>query len=167
MNKLLIQVLIKTLIVFLSFSVSADNDIIESKRLSLRLAVDIASTAIAKCNKDGYQVSAVIVDRSGNEQVTLRDDYASRFTIQIAEEKANAVILSGVPSGQFRKSRNDIRSELNHMDGIIIMQGGLPITSSGTLLAAIGISGAPGGDKDEACAKYALDKFEERLEFAD
>ncbi len=142
-------------------------DSLNLKTISMDLAHDIAIETIKICRKNGYQVSAVVVDRNGLMQVALRDDLASRFTLQIAREKANSVILSGLNSGEFRKSRSDIRPELNHMDDIIIMQGAVPIEIAGSRIAAIGVSGAPGGDKDEACAQQALDKFNERLEFAD
>ena len=112
-------------------------------------------------------VSAVVVDRNGNLRAALRDDRASRFTLQIAEEKANAVILSGIDSGEFRDNREDIRQELNHMNGIIIMRGGVQIMAAGSRIGALGISGAPGGEKDEACALKALEQFDERLQFAE
>lgn len=160
-------ILVTILFLVLPMTAQAESDVITTKRLSLGLAIEIAKAAVEKCNKDGYQVSAVIVDRSGNEQVTLRDNLASRFTIQIAEEKANMTVMSGLPSGEFRKLREDIRPELNHIKGLIVMEGGLPIRSEGSLLGAIGVSGAPGGEKDEVCAKFALDKFEDRLELAD
>jgi len=143
------------------------NDSLTVKTISMELARDIANESINVCRKKGYQVSAVVVDRSGLIQVALRDDLASRFTLQIAEEKANSVILSGINSGEFRQSRGDIRPELNHMDGIIIMQGALPIETAGSRIGAIGVSGAPGGEKDELCAQKALEHFSERLEFAD
>ena len=142
-------------------------DSLTVKTISLELARDIASESIKTCRKKGFQVSAVVVDRNGLIQVALRDDLASRFTLQIAEEKANSVILSGLNSGQFRKSRGDIRPELNHMDDLIIMQGALPIEMAGSRIGAIGVSGAPGGDIDEACAQQALDKVSERLDFAE
>ena len=85
----------------------------------MELARDIANESVLACRKKGYQVSVVVVDRNGLLQVALRDDLASRFTLQIAEEKANTVILSGGKSGDLRESRGDIRPELNHMDGII------------------------------------------------
>jgi uncharacterized protein GlcG (DUF336 family) len=53
------------------------------------------------------------------------------------------------------------------VDGILVLQGGLPISTAGSLLGAIGVSGAPGGERDEACAQAALDEFQERLEFAE
>ncbi len=142
-------------------------DSLNVKIISMELAKDIAVESINACRKNGYQVSAVVVDRNGLIQAALRDDLASRFTLQIAEEKANSVILSNQSSGVFRKARGDIRQELNHIDGIIIMQGALPIEIAGSRIGAIGVSGAPGGDKDEACAQQAMDKLSERLEFAE
>ncbi|QCU90069.1 GlcG/HbpS family heme-binding protein [Thiomicrorhabdus sediminis] len=139
------------------------NDFYEEKNIGMELARDLASEAINACRDKGYSVSAVVVDKHGNQRVALRDDFASKFTLQIAEEKANATIMSGLKSGEFRKLRGDIRPELNHIDGLIIMVGAIPITSGGSRIGAIGVSGAPGGEKDEACAQIALDKLEDRL----
>ncbi|MFV2004663.1 MAG: heme-binding protein [Gammaproteobacteria bacterium] len=155
-------------IILLNFSTaSGANDSITMKSIGMDLARDIANESILACRKAGYQVSAVVVDRNGIVKATLRDDLASRFTLQIAQEKANSVILSGLNSGEFRRNRDDIRSELNHMDDLIIMQGALPIEMAGSRIGAIGVSGAPGGDIDERCAQQALDKLQERLEFAE
>jgi uncharacterized protein GlcG (DUF336 family) len=102
----------------------------------------------------------------GNLQVALRDSLAARHTLEVAERKAGMTIMSGLDSGQFRDLRGDIRPELNHMQGLIVMDGALPIRSAGSLIGAVEVSGAPGGDKDKACAAEALEKLEERLEFA-
>lgn len=165
MKKLLIPVvaIISTLLSPLSIA----GDVITHRNIGMDLARDLVNEAISVCRKDGYNVSAVVVDRYGILRAALRDDIASRFTLQIAEEKANAVVLAGIPSGQFRHNRGDIRPELNHIDGIIMMQGGLPINAGGSRIGAIGVSGAPGGEKDETCAAKALDKMLERLEFAE
>ena len=150
-----------------SSTAASAGDSVNVKTISMELAKDITVESIKACRKNGYQVSAVVVDRNGLIQAALRDDLASRFTLQIAEEKANSVILSGQNSGAFRKARGDIQQELNHIDGIIIMQGALPIEIAGSRIGAIGVSGAPGGDKDEACAQQAMDILSERLEFAE
>lgn len=142
------------------------NDVLTVKNIGMELARDIASDAVRACREMGYQVSAVVVDRSGLTRAVLRDDLASRFTIQLAEEKANAAILGGVSSTEIRKNRDDIRPELNHMDGIIVLEGGLLINTGGYRIGAVGVSGAPGGDIDEKCARQALDNVEDRLEFA-
>lgn len=142
-------------------------EVLTLKTIGLELARDIANEAVMQCRKMGYQVSAVVVDRSATVRAALRDDLAARFTLQIAEEKANAVIMAGVDSVDFVENRSDIRMEMNHVDGITMLQGGLMITAAGTRIGAIGVSGAPGGDLDETCARKALETFTERLEFAE
>ena len=165
MNRILVPVfiIISTLLSSLSFA----EDVITHRYIGMDLARDLANEAVSACRNDGYHVSAVVVDRFGILRAALRDDIASRFTLQIAEEKANAVVMAGIPSGQFRDNRGDIRPELNHINGIIMMQGGLPINAGGSRIGAIGVSGAPGGERDEACAARALEKMMERLEFAE
>lgn len=164
--KSLIKLFLLSFAMNFSSSLFADDSLMV-KTIGMELARDIANESIKACRKQGFQVSAVVVDRNGLTQVALRDDLATRFTLQIAEEKANSVILSGINSGEFRKSRSDIRPELNHMNGIIIMQGGLPIEVAGSKIGAIGVSGAPGGDLDERCAQQALDALSERIDFAE
>jgi uncharacterized protein GlcG (DUF336 family) len=141
-------------------------DIVPVKQISLELAQTIAMKSVEACRKDGYNVSAVVLDRAGNIQVALRDTLAAPHTLEIAERKAGMSIMSGIASSEFRKARGDIRPELNHMRGLIVMEGALPIRAAGSLIGAVVVSGAPGGDKDEACAAEALKAVEERLEFA-
>ena len=163
------KTIIPAAFIMLGFFILASqaSDVISHRYIGMDLARDLANEAVIACRKDGYHISAVVVDRFGNLRAALRDDIASRFTLQIAEEKANAVVMAGISSGQFRDSRGDIRPELNHINGIIMMQGGLPINAGGSRIGAIGVSGAPGGEKDEACAEKALDVVMERLEFAE
>lgn len=156
-----------SLVLSFSFGQLAAADLITVKKLMPEIALELVSTAVTECRNMGYQVTAVVVDRDGAVIALLRDVHASRFTIQIARDKANAVILSGIASGSFRQQRSDIRQEMNHVDGVLMLQGGMPIQAAGTLLGAIGVSGAPGGDKDEVCAQLALDAVQERLEFAE
>ena len=160
-----VAVVIGSVLWAVSALVRAD-DVITVKQMSLELARDIAQGAIKACRGQGYSVSAVVVDRSGNVQVVMRDAGASRFTVQIAQDKANAVILSGVPSSVFRHNREDIRQEMNHVDGVLVLEGGVPIMAGGYRVGALGVSGAPGGDKDERCANQALEQYRERLDFA-
>jgi len=149
----------------MSFS-SMAGDIVQEKNIGMELARDIANETVLACRSQGFQVSAVVVDRHGLVRAELRDDRAAYFTLEIAERKANMTVMAWTDSGQFRKSREDIRQELNHIEGLIVMEGGLKIVAGGYNLGAVGVSGAPGGDKDAACAKQALEKLMERLEFA-
>ena len=142
-------------------------DVLTVKRLSMEMARDIAQAAVDSCRKQGYQVTAVVVDRDASPQVVMRDALAPRFTLQIAQDKANAVILSGVASSEFRRNRSDIRMEMNHVDGVLVLEGGVPVRVAGSLVGAVGVSGAPGGDKDESCARAGVAAVQERLDFAE
>lgn len=152
--------------VFLLNSSTRAGDIVSTKSVGMELARDIADETIMACRKEGYHISAVVVDRSGQVRAALRDDLASRFTLEIAERKANMTVMSWMDSGEFKKIRADIQQELNHINGIIVMEGGIKIVSGGNNIGAIGVSGAPGGDKDAACAQAALKKLAERIAFA-
>ena len=148
-----------------SINIASANDTYSIKNIGLDLARDIATEAVNECRRKGYQVSAVVVDRNGLLRVAMRDDLAPRFTLQISEEKANLAVMAGTSSADFRSRRTDIRPEMNHIDGIIVMEGALEIIAGGFRLGAIAVSGAPGGDIDQACAQKALDKYADRLEF--
>jgi len=152
-------------VVATAMNIADANDAFSIKNIGLDLANDLSAEAIRECRKKGYQVSAVVVDRNGLLRVAMRDDLAPRFTLQISEEKANLAVMAGTSSADFRNRRDDIRPEMNHLDGIIVMEGALEIIAGGARLGAIGVSGAPGGDIDQACAQKALDKYAERLEF--
>ncbi|NOZ52759.1 MAG: heme-binding protein [Gammaproteobacteria bacterium] len=131
------------------------------------LALEIVEKTLKACRKSGFQVSVVVVDRSGIPQALVRDVYASQFTLQIAQRKANAVILSGVSTAEFRVNRKNIMNEINQVEGILVLDGALPITAAGSVIGAIGVSGAPGGKQDEACAHAGLQDIQDRLDFTD
>jgi len=147
--------------------VLAANDVITVKQMSMELARDIAQGAVDACRAQGYQVAATVVDRGANPQAILRDIYAPPVTSEISRKKANAVILSSVSSSEFRKNRADIRQEMNHVTGILVLDGAVPIRAAGALVGAVGVAGAPGGEKDEACAKKAVQAVQDRLDFAE
>ena len=142
-------------------------DVVPARLPGLELARDIAQGAIDACRKQGYQVAAVVTDRSGDDVVVMRDVFASKYMMQLAHDKANAVVMSGLASGEVRENMATIRDELNELDGVLLIGGGLPIRVAGSMIGAVGVSGAPGGDKDAACAQRGLDRVQERLDFAD
>lgn len=141
-------------------------DVVNDKSIGMELARDIASEAINACREQGYHISAVVVDRFGLLRAALRDDRASRFTLEIAERKANLSVMAWTDSGAFKEARGDIRPELNHIDGLVVMEGALKIVAGGYNIGAVGVSGAPGGEKDAACARKALAALADRIEFA-
>lgn len=150
----------------LGSGVAHASDVITVKRLTLETARDIAQAAVMACRAQGYQVTAVVVDRDAEVQVVMRDSLAPRFTLQIAQDKANAVILSGTDSGAFVRNRPDIRQEMNHVHGVLMLRGAVAVRAAGALLGAVGVSGAPGGEKDEVCARKGVAAVQDRLDFA-
>lgn len=166
MIKFRLNQIITGLMLYLLILPAHAGDIVTDKSIGMSLARDIADETITACREDGYHISAVVVDRFGLVRAALRDDNASRFTLDIAERKANMTVMAWMDSGDFKNAREDIRQELNHIPGLIVMEGGLKIVSGGFNIGAIGVSGAPGGDKDAACARTALKKLAERIAFA-
>ena len=161
------KILTRFLFFILAIPAVQATDVVTVKLMTLDLAVDIAQGAIDSCREDGYQISVVVVDRSGRAQVVMRDIFANQYMMQLAQAKANAVVLSNTSSSALRKNRADIAAELNLLDDLLVLDGGLPVTVAGSMIGAVGVSGAPGGDKDEACAQRGIDGVQERLDFAD
>jgi uncharacterized protein GlcG (DUF336 family) len=141
--------------------------LVETKVLSLDMARTIADAAIKACRKEGYQVSVVVTDRSGESLVVLRDVYSNRYFTQLAHGKTNAVIMANTTSAELRLNRPDMVNELNLLDGVMVLAGGVPVQAAGSLVGAVGVSGAPGGDLDEACARAGVEAVQAELEFAD
>jgi uncharacterized protein GlcG (DUF336 family) len=141
--------------------------LVQVKLLSLDMARTIANAAIEACRKDGYQVSVVVADRSGEPLVVMRDIYSNRYFTQLALGKTNTVIMANTTSAELRKNRPDMVNELNLLDDVMVLAGGVPVQVAGSLVGAVGVSGAPGGNLDEACARAGVEAVQEQLEFAD
>lgn len=158
---------LSAMLMFFSMIPAQANDLVPARLLGLDLARDIATAAVEACRKDGYQVAVVVADRSGDPVVVMRDVFANKYMVQISQNKANAVVMSNSPSSELRANMSRIRDELNELEGVLLMEGGLPIRVSGSLVGAVAVSGAPGGELDEACARRGMEAVQERLEFAD
>jgi len=147
-------------------SASAEG-VVQARLMSLELSRDIAQAAVEACREDGYQVSVVILDRSGVPQMVMRDVFAPPSTLDIATRKARATVLSRTASGEFRENRPELAPALNNLGDLLVLRGAMPITAAGQFIGAVGVSGAPGGDLDEACARNGLEAVQDRLSFAE
>lgn len=58
-----------------------------------------------------------------------------------------------------------MQAGIRNLPGVVIIGGGLVVESGGSLVGAVGVSGAPGGDADEACAAAGLKAIQGRLDF--
>lgn len=158
---------ITTGLLLLTSAHASAEGLVNTKQLSLDMARSVADAAIEACRKKGYQVSVVVTDRSGESLVVMRDIYSNRYFTELAHGKTQAVILANTTSAELRKNRPDMVDELNLLDGVKVLAGGVPLQAAGSLVGAVGVSGAPGGDLDEACARAGVEAVQETLEFGE
>ncbi len=141
-------------------------DVLNVKTIGTELARDIADKTVQACDEKGFSVSAVVVDRSGQMIAALRSQFAAEQTITIAGGKARGAIMAGTSTADLVATRPALAANLNLLSDVKMMEGGLTINAGGVRIGAVGVSGAPGGDIDAACAQEALDKLADRFEFA-
>jgi uncharacterized protein GlcG (DUF336 family) len=148
----------------LALAAPAKAQLLQHKDLSLATALAIATTAADTCKAQGNRVSVTVVGREGQVIVQLRGDGASPHTIENSQRKAYTSRTFRIPSGEFAKRLHDNPTlGLVHLSGVIAAQGALPIQVGDDVIGAVGVSGSPGGDKDEVCAKAGLDKVADQL----
>jgi uncharacterized protein GlcG (DUF336 family) len=142
----------------------ASAQLLNEKSLSVAVAMTIAQTALDTCTKQGYHVSVHVLGRNGEVLVAVRGDGAPPHTMENSQRKAYTARTFRIPSGEFAQRVKDNPSiSAVHLSGIIAAQGALPIKVGDEVIGAVGVSGAPGGEKDEACAKAGLDKVADQL----
>jgi uncharacterized protein GlcG (DUF336 family) len=134
-----------------------------SKVLTLDVAKAIAEDTLAKCRADGYKVTVLVVDALNAPKVLVRDDGATAATTEVAKMKATATMLYNRPSGPAQPPPPGTTAPPATIPGTINAQGGVPIKVGEATIGAVAVSGAPGGDKDAACATAALAKLADRL----
>lgn len=145
----------------------AQEALFQTKSLTPETALAAAKAALESCRKQGYQVGVAVVDRAGVAQVVLRDRFAGAHTVEVAVNKAWT-------AASFRTSTSALAAEtqpgrpmsgLRNFPRFLAAGGGLAIEGGGSTFGAIGVSGAPGGDADEACAKAGIKAISDAIEF--
>jgi uncharacterized protein GlcG (DUF336 family) len=130
-----------------------------NKDLNVTMAVAIAQTAVSTCKAQGYNVSAHVLGRSGEVLVAMRGDDTGPQTYENSFKKAWTARAQRAPSVNFANAvKQNPTVGAIHLSNMVPAQGGLPIMVGMDAVGAVGVSGAPGGDKDEACAKAGIDK---------
>ena len=138
--------------------------------LPLALAVKAATKAIATCASNGYPVSAVVVDPSGVIKLEAKGDHSTILTATSAFRKAYTVVTFG-PIFRFDASstfaelaaKNPTGAALATLPNIALLPGGVAIKVKDEVVAALGVGGSPGGDKDEACAQAGVASIKDDL----
>jgi uncharacterized protein GlcG (DUF336 family) len=133
--------------------------------VSYDMALAMATTAIEQCRSRGFAVGVSVVDRGGHVLVTLRDHAAAHHTVELAQRKAytSRVFRQTTRAFSQRLIDNPISAGLGTTSGVVASLGGLPIKVGQQTIGGIGVSGAPGGENDEACAQAGIDKVADRL----
>jgi len=134
-----------------------------TKVLTVDVAQTIAHEAMLACRANGYKVSVLVVDAGNLQKAFLRDDGAGIGTVEVARLKANTVMANGRPSGPPAGLPAGAPNPPSAVPGTVTFPGGVPIKVGDDLIGAVAVSGAPGGDKDAACANAALAKVADRL----
>ena len=136
------------------------------KVLTPETALKAAQAALAKCRAGGYQVTVAVVDRMGVLQALLRDRFAGPHTPEMASAKAYTAASFRTNTTELAEATQPGRpqSGIRNRPGVAAVGGGVMIQGGGALLGAIGVSGAPGGREDDACAEAGIAAIREDIE---
>ena len=154
-------------LLLLALPARAQDGLVTYKSLSPEVALDLARAALAACRERGFQVAVAVVDRFGVTQVVLRDRFAGAHTVPTATGKAWTAVT-------FRTNTSELAGisqpgmpqfGLRALPGVVAIGGGLTVAAGGSLVGGVGVSGAPGGEADEVCAKAGIEAVRDRIEF--
>ena len=151
----------------LALPVRAQDGLITYKSLSPDLALELARAALSACRERGFQVAVAVVDRFGVTQVTLRDRFAGPHTVPTATGKAWTAVSFRTGTGELAAQTQPgaPQSGIRALPGVVAVGGGLTIEAGGSTVGGVGVSGAPGGEADEACAKAGIEAVRDKIEF--
>lgn len=152
-------------LIVLASAAPASAQLPTQKVLTAKLAMEAVTAAVDACEKQGYKVTASIVDVAGQVKALLRGDGSGFHTIETASRKALTSVTFKASSAVIAQRFNDNPASggLRQVTGVMPVGGALPIMVGNDIIGAIGISGAPGGDKDEACGQAGIDKIKDSL----
>lgn len=150
-----------------SASIQAAESTYSIKLMTPETALKAAQAGLQKCREGGYQVAIAVVDRTGQTQVVLRDRFAGMHTPEAAVNKAWTAVSFKSNTSQFAESTQAGKesSGIRAIPRVLAIGGGLMIEAGGALYGGIGVSGAPTGAADDACAKAGITAIAEELEF--
>jgi uncharacterized protein GlcG (DUF336 family) len=145
--------------------------LITTHKISAALANELVGESVAQCARNGYKVVAVVVDLDGVRQAVLRGDGAPIHSMDNAYYKAYTLASMGLARKE--ESTKQIAERMAKappsnvpvfpLPNITYAQGAVAIIANGETIGALGVSGAPGGNFDEECARAALAKIKDRM----
>lgn len=144
-----------------------DDAFVTVRNLKPEVALQMAEAAMVSCRDQGYQVGVAVVDRSGVLQVFLRDRFAGPHVIETATRKAWTAVSFRTDTLTLDETarQGSISFGIREISDALPLGGGVPVEAAGSLVAGIGISGAPGPDIDDACARDGIAAIEDQIGF--
>jgi len=134
------------------------------------LSVEAVQEAVKVCEANGYEVSAAVVDTSGELRAFIKGDHSTTHTRETSFRKAYTVVTMGPVFGfdalgawVDKLKTNPNAGAFASLPNIMLLPGAVAFKAKGEIVAAIGVGGSPGGEKDEACAAAGLAKIKDRL----
>jgi len=162
------QALVTLALCFSMFATTAQAEgTFTTKSLTPELAVKLAQATLEACRAEGFQIAVAVVDKGGNVQALIRDRFAGPHTPRTATLKAYTAVsfrtnTTGLAdNSQAGKEASGVRD----IPGVLMLGGGVVVESAGELIGGVGVSGAPGGALDEACAVKGLEVIADDLDF--
>ena len=137
--------------------------LVTERTISTDAAIELATTALAQCRTQGYKVSITVLNRHGRTAAALSEDGVNPHTAENSERKAYTAFTTRNPSGEVGKRPPSGQASFLLLKGVTGAEGGLPIFAGKELVGAVGVSGAPGGEKDAACAQAGIDRIARQL----
>ena len=136
-------------------------------QLTPEAALKAAQAALADCRKRGFQVAVAVVDRGGIVQALLRDRYAGAHTPEAAIGKGWTAVSfrTDTLALSMQTQAGQPGSGIRTLPRVVAVGGGVLIQGGGNTLGAVGVSGAPGGDADDACARAGIAAIADDLNF--
>ena len=145
--------------------------VINMPKLAAPLANELVGETVAICAKNGYAVTAVVVDLDGVRQAMLRGNGAPIHTLDNAYYKAYS--SASLTLSRKEDSTKAVAARMGKAAPTTVPQtplpnvtyavGGVAIMAGGNIIGGLGVSGAPGGQFDDDCAREAIAKIQDRM----
>ncbi len=137
------------------------------RALAPETAMKAVTAALGECRKRGFQVAVAVVDRGGTVQALVRDRYAGPHTPDTATGKAWTAVSFRIDTLALAQQTQPGQpsSGIRQLPRVVAVGGGELIEAGGNLMGAIGVSGAPGGDADAACARAGVAAIRDDIDF--
>ena len=158
MKKIRISLISSLACLLMAVPAPAEDALVGLRVMTLDTALKLAEASLASCRKSGFQVAVAVVDRMGITQVVLRDRYAGAHTPETARRKAWTAVSfreNTLALAEMTKAGSP-QAGVRHVTDALMVGGGVPVEAAGSIVGGVGISGAPGGAEDDACARAGI-----------